>query len=168
MKCVIITALLTITFTSCNSWRIPDSNNKYLEVLKRDGNLTKTKARLAADIRIEALVQDTVTSSVSKGKAKIRTTTRTGVTIPENTNGDIVKENNDYFFVVKDEKIKKIVSRIPINVEKNEIFIITEKQSIDGRNVLRLKGTNYIVDNDYPGIELRIKEERRTESIKVN
>ena len=85
MKCVIITALLTITLTSCNSWRIPDSNNKYLEVLKRDGNLTKTKARLAADIRIEALVQDTVTSSVSKGKATIRTTTRTGVTIPENT-----------------------------------------------------------------------------------
>jgi hypothetical protein len=45
-----------------------------LIVLKRDGNLLKTKTRLAYDIRVDAAVQDTMTSKVENGKATITTT----------------------------------------------------------------------------------------------
>ena len=159
MKTILLLAILALSFTSCNRWKIASSENKYLTVLKRDGNLTKTKVRLATEIRVDAAVQDTMTSTVSDGKATITTTTLIGITIPSKTKGKIVEEEGVYYFVFNKKEYRKKVGKLPINVEKSTIFIRTVKQNI--------VGTRLIVDNNAPGFELRIKEDEKTESIKA-
>lgn len=159
MKTILLLAVLALSFTSCSRWKIPSSENKYLTVLKRDGNLTKTKVRLASEIRVDAAVQDTMTSTVSDGKATITTTVLEGVTIPAKTKGKIVEEEGSYYFVFNEKEYRKKVGRLPINVEKNTIFIRTVN-----KNIL---GTRLVVDNNGPGFELRIKEDEKTESIKA-
>lgn len=157
MRTIIILAIATLSLTSCMRWRIPDSDNKYLTVLKRDGNLIKTKARIANDLRVDAANQDTMTSAVSNGKATITTTIREGVTVKEGSKGKIVEEEGNYYFVFKDKEYRKKVGRLPLNVEKDAIFIRTVK--------LKMTGTNLVIDNNDPGFELRIKEDERTVSI---
>jgi hypothetical protein len=163
MKTIIIVAIAIISLTSCSRWRIPDMENKYLIVLKRDGNLLKTKTRLASDIRVDAAVQDTMTSKVENGKATITTTTLIGVTIPAKTKGSIVEEDGNFYFVFKDKKYRKKVGRLPLNFERGfiyiRIYIRTSKMNI--------VGTKLVVDNNNPGFELRIKEDEKTESIKA-
>lgn len=160
MKTIIILLLSTLLLSSCNRWRIPDSENKYLIVLKRDGNLIKTKIRTATDLRVDAAVQDTMTSNVSNGKATITITTRIGVTIPAKTKGNIIEEDGNFYFIFKDKEYRKKVGRIPLNIEKGSIYIRTTK--------LKMVGTQLVVDNNDPGFELRIKEDEKTESIKAN
>jgi len=159
MKTILLLTILALTFTSCNRWKIATSENKYLIVLKRDGNLTKTKVRLASEIRVDAAVQDTMTSSVSDGKATITTTTLIGVTIPAKTKGKIIEEEGVYYFIFNSKEYRKKVGKLPINVEKSTIFIRTIKNNI--------VGTRLVVDNNAPGFELRIKEDEKTESIKA-
>jgi hypothetical protein len=159
MKTILLLAILALSFTSCNRWKIASSENKYLTVLKRDGNLTKTKVRLATEIRVDAAVQDTMTSTVSDGKATITTTTLIGITIPSKTKGKILEEEGVFYFVFNKKEYRKKVGRLPINVEKSTIFIRTVKQNI--------VGTRLVVDNNAPGFELRIKEDEKTESIKA-
>ena len=159
MKTILLLAILALSFTSCNRWKIASSENKYLIVLKRDGNLTKTKVRLATEIRVDAAVQDTMTSTVSDGKATITTTTLIGITIPAKTKGKIVEEEGVYYFIFNKKEYRKKVGKLPINVEKSTIFIRTIKNNI--------VGTRLIVDNNAPGFELRIKEDEKTESIKA-
>jgi len=159
MKTILLLAILSLTFTSCNRWKIATSENKYLIVLKRDGNLTKTKVRLASEIRVDAAVQDTMTSTVSDGKATITTTTLIGVTIPAKTKGKIIEEEGVYYFIFNSKEYRKKVGKLPINVEKSTIFIRTIKNNIIG--------TRLVVDNNAPGFELRIKEDEKTESIKA-
>ena len=160
MKTIIIVAIAIISLTSCSRWRIPDMENKYLIVLKRDGNLLKTKTRLASDIRVDAAVQDTMTSKVENGKATITTTTLIGVTIPAKTKGSIVEEDGNFYFVFKEKEYRKKVGRLPLNFERGFIYIRTSKMNI--------VGTRLVVDNNNPGFELRIKEDEKTESIKAN
>lgn len=159
MKTILIVAIAIISLTSCNRWRIPDMENKYLIVLKRDGNLMKTKTRLASDIRVDAAVQDTMTSKVENGKATITTTTLIGVTIPAKTKGNIVEEDGNFYFVFKDKEYRKKVGRLPLNLDRGFIFIRTVK--------MNMVGTRLVVDNNNPGFELRIKEAEKTESIKA-
>jgi hypothetical protein len=159
MKTILIVAIAIISLTSCSRWRIPDMENKYLIVLKRDGNLMKTKTRLASDIRVDAAVQDTMTSKVENGKATITTTTLIGVTIPAKTKGNIVEEDGNFYFVFKDKEYRKKVGRLPLNLDRGFIFIRTVK--------MNMVGTRLVVDNNNPGFELRIKEAEKTESIKA-
>jgi hypothetical protein len=159
MKTIILLAVALVTFSSCSRWMIPDSANKYLTVLKRDGNLTKTKVRLAEDLRVDAAVQDTMTSKVSNGKAIITTTTLIGVTIDSKTKGKIVEENGSYYFVFNDKDLRKKVGRLPLNVENETIYIRT--------NGHIMVGTRLKVDSNSPGFELRIKEAENEESIKA-
>lgn len=159
MKTILIVAIAIISLTSCSRWRIPDMENKYLIVLKRDGNLIKTKTRLASEIRVDAAVQDTMTSKVENGKATITTTTLIGVTIPAKTKGSIVEEDGNFYFVFKEKEYRKKVGRLPLNLERGFIFIRTVK--------MNMVGTRLVVDNNNPGFELRIKEEEKTESIKA-
>ena len=133
--------------------------NKYLIVLKRDGNLMKTKTRLASDIRVDAAVQDTMTSKVENGKATITTTTLIGVTIPAKTKGSIVEEDGNFYFVFKEKEYRKKVGRLPLSLDRGFIYIRTSKMNI--------VGTRLVVDNNNPGFELRIKEDEKTESIKA-
>jgi len=157
---ILLLAIAAIAATSCSRWRIPDSDNKYLSVLKRDGNLVKTKTRLASDLRVEAANQDSVVSSVSNGKATVTTIVLKGVTIPAKTKGKIVEEEDSFYFVVNDKDLRKKVGRIPLNIEKDGIFIRTSK------NVM--VGTRLAVDSNSPGFELRIKEDEKTISIAAN
>lgn len=159
MKTILIVAIAIISLTSCSRWRIPDMENKYLIVLKRDGNLMKTKTRLASDIRVDAAVQDTMTSKVENGKATITTTTLIGVTIPAKTKGSIVEEDGNFYFVFKEKEYRKKVGRLPLNLERGFIYIRTSK--------MNMVGTRLVVDNNNPGFELRIKEDEKTESIKA-
>lgn len=159
MKTILIVAIAIISLTSCSRWRIPDMENKYLIVLKRDGNLMKTKTRLASDIRVDAAVQDTMTSKVENGKATITTTTLIGVTIPAKTKGSIVEEDGNFYFVFKEKEYRKKVGRLPLNLDRGFIYIRTSKMNI--------VGTRLVVDNNNPGFELRIKEDEKTESIKA-
>lgn len=156
---LLLLAIATIA-TSCSRWRIPDSENKYLSVLKRDGNLIKTKTRLSSDLRVEAAKQDSVISTVENGKAIVTTVILKGVTIPAKTKGKIVEEEGSFYFVVNDKDLRKKVGRIPLNVEKDAIYIRTQK------NVM--VGTRLAVDNNSPGFELRIKEDEKTVSIAAN
>ena len=155
----ILTLLTLAALASCHRWRIPDSDNKYLTVLKRDGNLVKTKARLASELRVDAAEPDTMTSRVTSGKATITTTTRKGVTMPPKTKGAIVEDEGTYYFVPKDRDLRRKAGRIPINVESHKIYIRTVKG--------RMVGTHFVVDTNDPGFELRIKEDEKTESIKA-
>lgn len=159
MKTILIVAIAIISLTSCSRWRIPDMENKYLIVLKRDGNLMKTKTRLASDIRVDAAVQDTMTSKVENGKATITTTTLIGVTIPAKTKGSIVEEDGNFYFVFKEKEYRKKVGRLPLSLDRGFIYIRTSKMNI--------VGTRLVVDNNNPGFELRIKEDEKTESIKA-
>jgi hypothetical protein len=162
MKAIIIILTLVIlstTFTSCKRWQLPDADNKYLTILKRDGNLLKTKVRLASEIRVDAANQDTLTSVVTNGKATITTTTLKGVTIPAKTKGKIIDEDGVYYFVFNDNEYRKKVGKLPINIEKSTIFIRTIKQNI--------VGTRFVIDNNGPGFELRIKEDNKKESIRA-
>ena len=159
MKTILIVAIAIISLTSCSRWRIPDMETKYLIVLKRDGNLMKTKTRLASDIRVDAAVQDTMTSKVENGKATITTTTLIGVTIPAKTKGSIVEEDGNFYFVFKEKEYRKKVGRLPLNLDRGFIYIRTSKMNI--------VGTRLVVDNNNPGLELRIKEDEKTESIKA-
>lgn len=159
MRSITIILIAIAALTSCQAWKIPDANNKYLTVLKRDGNLIKTKARLATDLRVDAANQDTMTSRVSDGKATITTTILEGVTVKSKAKGKIVEEDGNYYFVFKDKEYSKKVGRLPLNVDKGEIFIRTSN--------LKMLGTNFVIDNNDPGFELRIKEAERTQSIKA-
>ena len=125
IKTILALVILLTTFTSCKRWQLPDAENKYLSVLKRDGNLVKTKVRLASEIRVDAANQDTLTSTVSNGKATITRTVLEGVTIPAKTKGKIVEEDSVYYFVFNDKEYRRKVGKLPINVEKNTIFIRT-------------------------------------------
>jgi hypothetical protein len=170
MKTILIIVITIISLTSCSRWRIPDMENKYLIVLKRDGNLVKTKVRVSNDFRVEAATQDTMTSRVESGKATITTTTLKGVTIPAKTKGNIVEEDGNFYFVFKEKEYQK-VGRIPLNVNKGNISIKVEKiLRIDDKShqkyKLKMVGTRLIVDTNDPGFELRIKEDEKTESIK--
>ena len=100
MKTILLLAILALSFTSCQGWKIPSSENKYLTVLKRDGNLVKTKVRLASGIRVDAVTQDTMTSVVADGKATITTTVLIGVTVPAKTKGKIVEEEEGVYYFV--------------------------------------------------------------------
>jgi len=159
-RAIILLLAIAAIATSCSRWRIPDSENKYLSVLKRDGNLVKTKARLASDLRVEAAKQDSVISTVSNGKATVTFVILKGVTIPAKTKGKIVEEEGSFYFVVNDKDLRKKVGRIPLNAEKDGIFIRTSK------NVM--VGTKLAVDSNSPGFELRIKEDEKTISIAAN
>jgi hypothetical protein len=159
MKTILIIVITIISLTSCSRWRIPDMENKYLIVLKRDGNLVKTKVRVSNDFRVEAATQDTMTSRVESGKATITTTTLKGVTIPSKTKGSIVEEDGNFYFVFKEKEYQKKVGRIPLNVDKGNIYIRTYKS--------KMVGTRLVVDTNDPGFELRIKEDEKTESIKA-
>lgn len=159
MKKAIILLFLAVASatSSCSRWKIPDSQNKYLSVLKRDGNLVKTKARIASDLRVEAAKQDSLVSTVSNGKATMTTVVLKGVTVPAKTKGMIVEEEGIFYFVVKDKDLLKKIGRIPLNVEKDAIFIRTVK------NVM--VGTKLAIDSNGPGFELRIKDREKTVSI---
>lgn len=158
-------AIATFALTSCsNKWIILDSTNKYLPVLKRDGTLTRTKVRLAEDLRIEATTQDTLTSKANKGTTTITKTTLVGVTIEKNTKGVIVEENGTYYFVPDDKDLRKY--NIPLNVDKETVFIRTEN-GVSGRNGVMV-GTRFKVDSNSPGFEFKIKEKERKESIAKN
>ena len=170
MKTILIIVITIISLTSCSRWRIPDMENKYLIVLKRDGNLMTTKTRLASEIRVDLVVQDTMTSRVKSGKATITKTKIKGVTIPAKTKGNIVEEDGNFYFVFKEKEYQK-VGRIPLNVNKGNISIKVEKiLRIDDKShqkyKLKMVGTRLIVDTNDPGFELRIKEDEKTESIK--
>lgn len=160
MKSLIIITLSVLSLTSCNRWRIPDAENKYLMVLKRDKNLTKTKARLYSFIKVDAVSKDTLVSHVNSGKATITRTIKEGVTIPSKTKGYIVEENGYFYFVFKKKEYRQKVGRLPLNVESSKIYIRTINKVI--------VGTNLKLDINDPGFELRIKERERTESIKAN
>lgn len=154
---ILLIAIATLALASCsNKWIMMDSGNKYLPVLKRDGTLTRTKVRLAEDLRIDAVVQDTLTSKSNKGTTTITKTTLEGVTIKRKTEGTIVEENGKYFFVPEDKDLRKYT--IPLNVDNETVFIRTE----NGRVMV---GTRLRVDCNSPGFEFKIKEESRTESI---
>lgn len=159
IRTILTLFILLITFTSCKRWQLPDADNQYLTVLKRDGNLLKTKVRLGSEIRVDATNQDTLTSSVSGGKATITRTTLKGVTIPAKTKGKIIDEDGVYYFVFNDNEYRRKVGKLPINIEKNTIFIRTIKQNI--------VGTRFVIDNNGPGFELRIKEDKKKESIRA-
>lgn len=159
MKTIAIIIIAITALTSCRRWRLPDGDNKYLIVLRRDDNLIKTKARLATDLRVDAANRDTMTSKVTNGKAIITTTTLEGVTIPAKSKGKIVEEDGNFYFVFKDKEYKRKVGRLPINVDKSFIYIRTVKHV--------MVGTRLVVDNNDPGFELRIKDDEKTKSIKA-
>jgi hypothetical protein len=162
MKAIIIILTLVIlstTFTSCRRWQIPTTENKHLTVLKRDENLLKTKVRLENKIRIEPITKDTLISSVSRrGKATIKKSDFKVYKIPAKTKGMIVSEvevgkeettDTNYYFVFKDKKYREL--KLPLNIKKSTIFIRT----INKNNIV---GTRFIIANNSPGFELRIKE----------
>ena len=159
MKTISILMIAIATLASCRRWRLPDGDNKYLVVLRRDGNLIKTRARTATEFRVDAVNQDTMTSRVSNGKATITTTTREGVTIKAKSKGKIVEEDDKFYFVFRNKEYRRKVGRLPINVDKSFIFIRTVKHV--------MIGTRLVVDNNDPGFELRIKEDEKKESIKA-
>ena len=103
IRTILTLFILLITFTSCKRWQLPDADNQYLTVLKRDGNLLKTKVRLGSEIRVDATNQDTLTSSVSGGKATITRTTLKGVTIPAKTKGKIIDEDIDFILTIGED-----------------------------------------------------------------
>lgn len=162
MKKAIIILLLAIAAasSSCNRWRIPDSENKYLSVLKRDGNLVKTKARLYTELRVDAAKQDSMISSVSNGKAKMTKIILEGVTVPAKTKGRIVEEEGSFYFVVNDKGLREKIGRIPIDVNNDRIFIKTRGKV--------MVGTKLAIDSNGPGFELRIKDAEKTVSISAS
>jgi hypothetical protein len=177
MRTILILIVATLSLTSCYRWRIADKSNKYLEVLKRDGNLTKTKVRLANDISIDPITKDTMTSSVNNnktwgGKATIKTTIRLGVTIPAGTKGKILQQDGEYFFVFKEREYRNKVGLLPLNTKthteggKDIIFIRTYSPS--QKEKFYIVGTKFKIDDNNPGFELKIKVEEETESLKAN
>ena len=157
MKRALILLAAIVSLASCNRWIIPDSSNKYLSPIKASGNVTRVKARIVDEIRVEAVKQDTMICKVSNGKATITTITFEGVTIPAKSKGKIVEENGAYYFVFNDKDISKKVGRLPLNIDKETIFIRTVDKV--------MVGTRLKVDTNQPGFELRIEEENETQSI---
>lgn len=175
MKAIIL-IISALALTSCYRWRMPDKSNQYLDVLKKDGNLTRTRARIVNDLTIDPIQTDTITSTVKKvktwgGKATIKTTIRLGVTIPAGSKGKIVEQEGEYFFVFKDKQYRDKVGMLPLNVKtakeggNDEIFIRTFSPS--EKDKCRMIGTKFRVDGNDPGFELKIRVKEETESPKA-
>ncbi len=156
-KAIILLLAIAAAASSCNRWKIPDSENKYLSVLKRDGNLVKTKTRLYTDLRVDAAKQDSMVSAVYNGKAKVTKVILEGVTVPAKTKGRIVEEEGNFYFVVKDKDLREKIGRIPIDVNNDRIFIRTRGKV--------MVGTKLAIDSNGPGFELRIKDSEKKISI---
>jgi len=172
MKTILGLAILLATLTSCsNKWIMLDSTNKYLTVLKRDGTITTTSVRLVEDLKIEATVPDTLTSTSKEGTTTMLKTTREVKVIKAKTkgtiieNGTLVDGSTAYYFVPDDKKLKAYVidkvGGIPLNTSKDNVFIIVDN-SVAGRNGT-MKGTRFKIDTNSPGFEFKIKEKRRKE-----
>jgi hypothetical protein len=172
MKTILGLVILLATLTSCsNKWIMLDSTNKYLPVLKRDGTITTTSVRLVEDLKIEATVPDTLTSTSKEGTTTMLKTTREAKVIKAKTKGSIIENGTlidgspAYYFVPDDKKLKTYivdkVGGIPLNTSKDNVFIIVEN-SVAGRNGT-MKGTRFKIDTNSPGFEFKIREKRRKE-----
>lgn len=139
MKTILRLAILLASFTSCSKYTIM-TKEKY-DILYRDGNQTKIKAKFEKPIDLTLVTPDTIITKVSdKGLCTFEKITRNIDPIPAESKVKITEETTNRFTA---EFVDYKMS-IPMRLNKDGEFVIV----CDKNNVI--EGTRYIVKDSDP------------------
>lgn len=151
MKNLLLFTLSLVLLSSCSRYTSLTKEN--YEILNRDNNLSKIKARFSKQIDLEMITTDTIVSSVdSKGVAKFDHITRKIKSIPPYQKVKISEASNNSFRVeFVDYKLSFIVSK----GRTSDFVIKTNKYNV-------IEGTNYVISDNTLNVVFKLKDRRST------
>ena len=153
MKTIILFTVLLFSITSCSRYTLM-TKDKY-DIIYRDNNLTKLKAKFEKPIEIELVTPDTIVSSVNdKGKVTFDNIKRNVNTIPSEAKVKITESDKNSFKVELEEyKLSFIMIRV-----KDEYIIKCEKNNV-------IEGTQYKISDNNPRLLIKVKNKKSTQNI---
>lgn len=155
MKTISLILLSTILF-SCSRYTLLTSD--YYNVINRDQNTTKLKAKFEKSLQLELIVSDTIVSTMSrKETCDINYINRPIESIPEGSYVKL-KESTENTFIVEfvDYKIS-----LPMILSKDGDFIINcDKNGI-------IPGSRYKVQDNNPVLLFKMKKKKTTQEISL-
>jgi hypothetical protein len=156
MKKVIVLVIILVSFTSCGTYTLL-TKEKY-DIVYRDGNQTKIKAKFEKPIVLEMVTPDTLISKVNdKGVCTFEKITRSVYPIPAESKVKITEETTNSFVA----EFIEYKMRLPMRLNKNGEFVI----SCDRNNVI--EGTRYIVKDSDPKLLFKNKKAKSTQNISL-
>lgn len=156
MKTIIALAILSVSFASCSKYTLL-TKEKY-DIVYRDGNQTKIKAKFEKPIIIDLVTPDTVITKVNdKGVCTFEKITRRVDPIPAESKVKITEETPNSF---KAEFIDYKMT-LPMKMNKDGEFVIV----CDKNNVI--EGTRYIVKDSDPKILFKNRKSKSKQNISL-
>jgi len=156
MKTILGLVILLVVFTSCSKYTLL-TKEKY-DIVYRDGNQTKIKAKFEKPIEIEMVTPDTIITKVSdKGVCTFEKITRNVDPIPAESKVKIIEETpNTFTAEFVDYKMT-----LPMKLNKDGEFVIV----CDKNNVI--EGTRYIVKDSNPKFLFKNKKSKSKQNISL-
>jgi len=151
MKNLLLFTVSLFLLTSCSKYTSLTKEN--YEILNRDNNLSKVKARFSRQIDLEMVTSDTIISSVdSKGVAKFNHITRKINSIPPYQKVKITESTNNTFMI---EFIDYKLSFTSTKGRNGDFVIKTNKYNV-------IDGTNYVISDNSLNVVFKLKDKRST------
>lgn len=153
MKTILGLAILLVSFTSCSKYTLL-TKEKY-DIVYRDGNQTKIKAKFEKPIELEMVTPDTIITKVSeKGVCTFEKITRNVDPIPAESKVKITQETSETFTA----EFIDYKMTLPMKLNKDGEFVIV----CDKNNVI--EGTRYIVKDGNPKFLFKNKKSKSTQN----
>jgi hypothetical protein len=156
MKTILKLLILVLSFTSCSRYTLL-TKEKY-DIVYRDGNQTKIKAKFEKPIEIRMVTPDTVITKVNdNGVCTFEKITRNVNPIPSESKVKITEETpNNFTAEFVDYKMT-----LPMILNKDGEFVI----DCDRNNVIQ--GTRYIIKDNNPRLLFKNKNSKSTQNIQL-
>jgi hypothetical protein len=130
------------------------TKDKY-DIIYRDNNLTKVKAKFEKPIEIELVTPDTIVTSVDdKGRVTFDNITRKVSLVPSESKVKITEADKNSFKVeLEDYKLSFTMIQV-----KDEYIIKCEKNNV-------IEGTQYKISDTNPRLLIKVKNKKSTKNI---
>lgn len=151
----IILFLLILTQISCSRYTLM-TKDKY-DIIYRDNNLSKVKAKFENAIDIEMVTPDTIVSIVDdKGKVTFDNITRSVNSIPSESKVKIVEYDDRNF---KIEFIEYKLTFFMVNI-KDDFYIKCNKDGV-------IEGTQFKIKDNNPKLLFKLKNKNSSQTINL-
>ena len=153
MKRFILFTVFLFTLISCSRYTLM-TKDKY-DIIYRDNNLTKVKAKFEKPIEIELVTPDTIVTSVDdKGRVTFDNITRKVSLVPSESKVKITEADKNSFKVeLEDYKLSFTMIQV-----KDEYIIKCEKNNV-------IEGTQYKISDTNPRLLIKVKNKKSTKNI---
>jgi hypothetical protein len=151
----IILFVLILTQISCSRYALM-TKDKY-DIIYRDNNLSKVKAKFENAIDIEMVTPDTIVSIVDdKGKVTFDNITRSVSSIPSESKVKIVEYDDRNF---KIEFIEYKLTLLMVNI-KDDFYIKCNKDGV-------IEGTQFKIKDNNPKLLFKLKNKNSSQTINL-